>query len=120
MQDPGSKDRLAALGAAFAARLEKDAAQLHDLVTVLDERSGPEFGTLLEDIRSTAHRLRGTAPAFDAADIGELAGKLEDEIVRSPGEPTPRMRERLIELATLIDTALGAHGPQRQFRPRLL
>jgi hypothetical protein len=30
------------------------------------------------------------------------------------------MRERLIELATLIDTALGAHGPQRQFRPRLL
>jgi HPt (histidine-containing phosphotransfer) domain-containing protein len=119
--DQGSTDRLLALGKAFAARLEKDAEQLRSLATQLELPSA-ELGQVLEEIRSTAHRLRGTAPAFDAADIGEAAGNLELAIVdsrASPDEVTPAVRQKLHELSALLEAALGAHGPPRRFRPLL-
>lgn len=122
MAGQGSTDRLLALGAAFAARLATDTAQLRSLMTQLDVHSAAERGQVLEEIRSTAHRLRGTAPAFDAADIGEAAGRLEVAIVASrssPGDLTPSVEQRLTELMALLDAALGAHGPPRVFRPNL-
>jgi HPt (histidine-containing phosphotransfer) domain-containing protein len=120
--DQGSTDRLLALGAAFAARLAKDAGQLRALMAQLEVQSAAERAQILEGIRSTAHRLRGTAPAFDAADIGDAAGKLEVAIVESrasPGDVTPAVKQQLSELMALLDAALGAHGPPRKFRPHL-
>jgi HPt (histidine-containing phosphotransfer) domain-containing protein len=118
--DQGSTDRLLALGKAFAARLEKDAAQLRSLATRLEVQSAAERVQVLEEIRSTVHRLRGTAPAFDAADIGEAAGNLEVALVEGPaGEASPHVRARFAELLALIEAALGAEGPPRKFRPNL-
>jgi hypothetical protein len=122
MTDQGSTDRLRALGAAFAARLAKDATQLRSLAAQLEVQSVPERAQVLEDIRGTAHRLRGTAPAFDAADIGTAAGNLEVAIVESgasAGDVAPAVRQKLTDLMALLDAALGAHGPPRQFRPHL-
>jgi hypothetical protein len=122
MADQGSTDRLLALGAAFAARLAKDAAQLRVLTAQLDVQSAVERAQVLEEIRGTAHRLRGTAPAFDAADIGEAAGNLEVAIVESSaaaGDVTPSVKQKLTHLMALLDAALGAHGPPRVFRPSL-
>jgi len=122
MTDQASTDRLLALGAAFAARLAKDATQLSALAAQLEVQSAPERAQVLEEIRSTVHRLRGTAPAFDAADIGEAAGGIEVAIVESDasaGEVAPAVRQKLAELMSMLDTALGAHGPPREFRPNL-
>lgn len=122
MTGQGSTDRLLALGAAFAARLAKDTTQLRSLAAQLEVQSGAERAQVLEGIRGTAHRLRGTAPAFDAADIGDAAGNLEVAIVESrasAGDLTPAVKRKLTDLIALLDTALGAHGPPRRFRPTL-
>jgi HPt (histidine-containing phosphotransfer) domain-containing protein len=114
MADQGTTDRLLALGAAFAARLQKDAGLLHTLANALPSAPEGDRPQVLEQIRELAHRLRGTAPAFEAEDIGNAAARLEETIVDRQDAGA-----RLAELLRMIDTALGAHGPARKFRPRL-
>jgi HPt (histidine-containing phosphotransfer) domain-containing protein len=110
-----SSERLQRLGAAFAARLAADAAQLRALATQLDSPATEDRQGVIADVRAIAHRLRGTAPAFDANDIGDAAATLEIAIVDASDD----VSERLRSLLALLDTALGAHGPPRRFHPKL-
>ncbi len=114
-------ERLHALSAAFATRLAADAARLRELTAQLDSVSADELVQTLTELRAIAHRLHGTAPAFDASDIGEASGRLELALVDSaePRDAGVAIRERLNALLRLLDAALGAHGPPREFTPKL-
>ena len=114
MTGQGSTDRLLALGAAFAARLETDTGRLHALARTLHSAPPAEHAQVLEEIRELAHRMRGTAPAFDAADIGDAAAALEEAIVDAQD-----LHPALQQLLSLLDSAIGTHGRARSFRPRL-
>jgi hypothetical protein len=116
------EERLAALGAAFRDRLGQDASRLRALARELDGTPG-ERARALGDIRALSHKLAGTAPAFEATDIGSAAHDVELAALAAEQQAeaaSPGMRERVASLCTLLDTATGAAGgTPRVFRPRI-
>ena len=76
---------------------------------------------LRDEARGQAHKLRGTAGCFDAEDVGELVGRVEDLLVGLPEGPTTAddpaawaaMESALDEAAS----AATSPRPARESRP---
>lgn len=122
MSSAGSPERLAALAAAFRERLAQDASRLRALDDALGIATADERTSALAEVRSIGHKLYGTAPAFDAADIGAAAGELEQAATAASHrfeENAPILRTRVRALLEILDSACGAHGGGRTFTPRL-
>jgi HPt (histidine-containing phosphotransfer) domain-containing protein len=118
---PSVEERLAALGTAFRDRLAVDAERLRALAAELETVAPAELGRVVSSIRAVAHRLAGTAPAFQAADLGDRARDLEVEALSTDGAHTDlaALKTRLHALLALLEEATGARGEPRTFTPRI-
>jgi hypothetical protein len=72
-----AEDRFAELSRAFYARLRSDRVHLATLSASLARSEGDASG-VFEEIRVFAHRLRGAATIFEAAELGAVAETLEE------------------------------------------
>jgi hypothetical protein len=72
-----AEDRFAELCRAFYGRLRNDRVHLATLSAELARIEG-DPGRVFEDIRTFAHRLRGAATIFEAAELGGAAQALEE------------------------------------------
>jgi len=67
----------------FAAEFEAlRVSYVASLPTKLDELAGAVARRSLEDARTLAHRLRGTAASYFAPDVSTAAGAIEDALDR--------------------------------------
>jgi HPt (histidine-containing phosphotransfer) domain-containing protein len=72
-----AEDRFAELSRAFYARLRNDRVHLATLSASLARIEG-DASCVFEEIRVFAHRLRGAATIFEAAELGVAAQSLEE------------------------------------------
>jgi HPt (histidine-containing phosphotransfer) domain-containing protein len=115
-------ERLAALAAAFRKRLETDAQALRVSAAALDSGSAGERTQGLEAIRLVAHKLHGTAPAFDADDVAVAAGDLEAAAIAAAKHfavNAALVHRELEALIALLDSIGGPQGAHRTFWPRM-
>jgi hypothetical protein len=94
------------LQSAFYTRLRKDRVRLVVLGTTL-AHAGADPKSVLEDLRTFAHRLRGAAAIFDAAEIRDAAQALEVAAHVDPEGPADQGNTRVWSALTLLSDLLA-------------
>ena len=121
-----SDDGFEELRGEFFERLQAERSRFLILNAALAENE-PERAVVLQELRSRAHRLSGTAAIFEVTGVAVLARAVELAVdaAAAQGGATPRaehsdrvMCAALLELIRVIGSLEGCDGIRQQIRVR--
>lgn len=94
----------------FAAELaELRRVYVASLPGKLDEVASAIARRSLEDVRTLAHRLRGTAGSYGMPGFGEAVGAIEDRVDAAAGQDTPALWQHLDGLLMRARSVAGSN-----------
>ena len=106
-------ERFDQLREAFRTRLRLDGLKLMSLGMALT-RPAEDFTSALGHIRDLAHRMRGAASIFDAANVLSVAAALEDATVHALETRTTEANDAVSKALEALMTCLSIEADHEQ------
>lgn len=100
---PAVAAKFAELGRKFREQLTVDARTLRTLAARVASAEPAELRDSVQEIQSIAHRIRGAAGSFGAAEIGDAAGAVERAAIDTLDAAAMRITDRAAVLRATLD-----------------